>query len=337
MSTLHWSSRSKLPISFCSAKVALVLCCATALALSAIVRTATAQTAATSMPSEPRLQVRPDGALKIGVGDMVQVDVFDTPELSAKVRVNADGSVDIPVAGSTPVAGLTPQQAADVVAKHLKDAQIMTNPRVTVTIGEYSTQQISVLGEVRKPGNYLLLGPHSLYGALSAAGGTNENTAGDIVITHAADPQNPETLAANAPSLSKLQRLTNVKAGDVIFVARAGSVYVLGDVARPGEFAIAGERGITVLQAIALAQGTNSDAALKRAAIIRKTGDGSKIIPIDLTQMTKIADADRQLAAEDIVFVPRNRGRAFLDATLPGLTGSIAGSAIAAMILLGSR
>jgi polysaccharide export outer membrane protein len=265
---------------------------------------------------------------------MVQVNVFDTPELSAKLRVNADGAVELPVAGSTAVTGLTPQQAAEAIAKRLREAQIMTDPRVTVTIVEYATQEISVLGEVKNPGNYLLLGPHSLYNALSAAGGTNEKAGGDIVITHVADPQNPETIRVDSPNYSKLQRLTNVSAGDVIFVSRAGSVYVLGAVFRPGEFAMAGGKRITVLEAIALAQGTNSDAALTRASIIRKTGDGTKIIPVDLKRMTEEADGDQTLYAEDIVVVPRSRGRAFIDATLPGLVGSMAGSAVAAMILL---
>ncbi|WP_433966850.1 SLBB domain-containing protein [Tunturiibacter gelidiferens] len=268
---------------------------------------------------------------------MVQVTVFDTPELSAKLRVNADRTVELPVAGSTVVSGMTPQEAADAIAKHLKDAQIMIDPRVTVTIADYATQQISVLGEVKNPGNYLLLGPHSLYNALSAAGGTTEKAGSDIVIAHLVDPQQPETIHMDSPNYSQLQRLTNVTAGDVIYVSRAGSVYVLGDVGRPGEFSMAAGRRLTVLEAIVLAQGTNSDAALSRAAIIRKTDDGTRIIPVDLKRMAEKAEGDQVLTAEDIVVVPRSRGRAFIDATLPALTASAAGSAIAAMILLVNR
>jgi polysaccharide export outer membrane protein len=266
---------------------------------------------------------------------MVQVTVFDTPELSAKLRVNAGGTVEVPVAGSTTVSGLTPQEAAEEISKHLREAQIMTDPRVTVTITDYATQEISVLGEVKNPGNYLLLGPHSLYNALSAAGGTSEKAGGDIVITHVADPQNPETIPVDSPNYSKLQRQTNVSAGDVIFVSHASSVYVLGDVGRAGEFAMAGGKRLTVLEAIALAQGTNTNAALTRAAIIRKVEDGAKIIPVDLKRMMKTGEGNQMLYAEDIVVVPKDRGRAFVDATLPGLVGSVAGSAVAAMILLG--
>lgn len=330
----NWPNRPRLQTSSRTI-IAMFLMCGTILWLPGDkTRTATAQAVNAGMAAGPVLHSRQEGSLPIGVGDMVQVNVFDTPELSAKLRVNADGAVELPVAGSTAVTGLTPQQAAEAIAKRLKEAQIMTDPRVTVTIVEYATQEISVLGEVKNPGNYLLLGPHSLYNALSAAGGTNEKAGGDIVITHVADPQNPENIRVDSPNYSKLQRLTNVSAGDVIFVSRAGSVYVLGAVFRPGEFAMAGGKRITVLEAIALAQGTNSDAALTRASIIRKTGDGTKIIPVDLKRMTEEADGDQTLYAEDIVVVPRSRGRAFVDATLPGLVGSMAGSAVAAMILL---
>jgi polysaccharide biosynthesis/export protein len=296
--------------------------------------TAFAQIADAASNTTPALQPRPETGLRIGAGDMVQVTVFDTPELSAKLRVNADGTVDLPVAGSTAVSGMTPQDAGDAIAKHLKDGQIMIDPRVTVTVTDYATQEVSVLGEVKTPGNYLLLGPHSLYNALSAAGGTTDKAGREIMITHLADPQKLETIHVDSPNYSQVQRLTNVTAGDVIYVSRAGSVYVLGDVTRPGEFSM-GSKRLTVLQAVALAQGTTVNAALSRAVIIRKTDDGEKIIPIDLKQVAKTAQGDQVLIAEDIVMVPHSRGRAFVDATLPALTASAVGSAFAAMILLG--
>lgn len=295
----------------------------------------TTAAAAQTTKAAPVLHSRQEDALRIGVGDTVQVTVFDTPELSAKLYVNADGTVELPVAGNAPVSGKTPQEAAIEVAKRLKDAKIMIDPRVTVTITNYATQEISVLGEVKNPGNYLLLGPHTLYNALSAAGGTTEKAGGDIVITHLDDPQKPETIAVDSPKYSQVQRLTNVTAGDVIYVSHAGSVYVVGDVGRPGEFSMSGGKRLTVLEAIALAQGTNSDAALSHAAIIRKAEDGTKIIPVDLKRVAQTAEPDQVLVAEDIIVVPRSRGRAFVDATLPALTAGAAASAIAAIILLG--
>lgn len=214
--------------------------------------TAAAQSASRDQDAVPPLRSRVDEPEHIGVGDMVQVSVFDTPELSSKLRVDADGAVEIPVAGNAVIAGLTPQSAAEVIGRRLKEAQVMTDPRVAVTIVDYATQEISVLGEVKNPGNYLLLGPHSLYNAISAAGGTSEKAGGNIVITHVADPNHPETIPVDSPDYSTLQRLTTVRAGDVVFVSRAGSVYVLGEVVRPGQFPMTGGRRLTVLEAIAL-------------------------------------------------------------------------------------
>lgn len=324
-----WPSRS----TSTSANASAILCAVGALLLIVAQNSSFAQ----ATHNDPVLHSRQQTPLHIGPGDMVQISVFDTPELSAKLRVNADGTVELPVAGNMAISGMTPQEAADAVGKRLKDSQIMLDPRVTVTITDFATQQISVLGEVKNPGNYLLLGPHSLYNALSAAGGTTENAGRDIVITHLSDPQNPETLTMNSKNYSQVQHLTNVSAGDVIYVSRGGSVYVLGDVARPGRFLMTGSTGITVLDAIALAQGTNSSAALSKAAIIRKTDDGTKIIPIDLKRMTEKGEGDQNLLAEDIVVVPRSRSKAFLDSTLPALTASAAGSAFGAMILLAAQ
>ena len=307
--------------------------CAAMLLLPALSRTAIAQTPRT----DPVLHSRQQAPLRVGPGDMVQVTVFDTPELSAKLRVNADGTVELPVAGNTQIAGMTPEEAADAIGKRLKDAKIMIDPRVGVTITDYATQEISVLGEVKNPGNYLLLGPHSLYNALSAAGGTTENAGREIVITHAADPEVPETVSMHSNNYSHIQQMTSVSAGDVIYVSRAGSVYVVGDVAHPGRFLMSGGANMTVLEAIALAQGTNSSAALSRVSIVRKTDDGTKIIPVDLKRAMQDGQTDQALLADDIVVVPRSRGKAFLDSTLPALTASAAGSAFGAMILLAAQ
>src|SRR5260370_42364465 len=107
------------------------------------------------------------------------------------------------------------------MGKALIETQNKWDRRVTVGIKEYDNQEISVLGEVKNPGNYLLLGPHSLYNALSAAGGTNAKAGGDIIITHAADPQKPEMIAVDSPSYSEVQSHTNVSGGDGVFVSRA--------------------------------------------------------------------------------------------------------------------
>jgi polysaccharide export outer membrane protein len=272
--------------------------------------------------------------LRIGIGDLVEVRVFDTPELSSKLRVGANGAIELPAAGSIPIAGLTPVGAGAAIEKYLRDAQIMKDPRVTVFVTDYASQSVSVLGEVKNPGNYLLLGSHSLYSALSAAGGTNDKAGAAIVITHQSDPTHPETIKVNSPNYSEVQRLTEIKAGDVVFVSRNDRIYVIGDVLHPGEFPIQSGQQLSVLAAVALAEGTNPTAAVNHVSILRKTETGQTIIPVDLKRVAENRADNQYLEPDDVVIVPRDRGRAFWDATLPGLTGAAVGSAIAALILV---
>ena len=311
----------------------------TALLLALIAIGASSPAQVTAVPGlTPRtLNTQAEDTLHLGVGDLVEVRVFDTPEFSSKLRINTEGALDMAVVGSTPVAGLTPQEAASALEKHLKDAKIMVDPRVTIFVADYATQDISVLGEVKNPGNYLLLGPHSLYSAISAAGGTSPKAGATIVITHQADPTHPQTIHVDSPNYSEVQRLAEVRPGDVVFVSRADSVYVIGDVLRPGEFPIQNGRRMDVVNAVALAEGTNPTAAVSKAFILRKTATGAETIPVDLTRITRNSEPDQILHPDDVVVIPRSRSRAFLDATLPGLTGAVAGSALAALILLSNH
>ena len=131
-----------------------------------------------SMRRAPLLPLRPartDPAsatpLTIDSGDVINVQIFNTPELSANHRVGSDGEITLPGAGAVKVAGFTPLQAGSAIEKLLRDTQIMLDPHVTVTVTEYTTEGITVLGEVRNPGTYPLLGTQSLNSALAAAGG----------------------------------------------------------------------------------------------------------------------------------------------------------------------
>jgi polysaccharide biosynthesis/export protein len=271
--------------------------------------------------------------IRIAAGDLIDVQVFNTPELSAKLRVSQDGLITLPDTGDILVGGLTPLGAGAKIEKSLRDAQVMLDPHVTVLVTEYSTQGVSVLGEVRKPGTYLLLGRHSLYDALSAAGGVTPQLGSSIQITHQSDPTRPETIPVNSPNYSDLQRLTEVKAGDVVVVARAETIYVVGDVAHPGEYFIQNGQKLSVLNAIALAQGVNPTARGSKASIVRKTATGAETIPINLNRIAKVNGENLILRPADVLVVPRSGAKAFLSLALPGVTGAVAGSVAAALIL----
>jgi polysaccharide biosynthesis/export protein len=289
-------------------------------------------TVASSVPAAVPVQMS-QSPIRIEAGDLIDVQVFNTPELSAKLRVSQDGLIRLPGAGGVNVGGLTPLQAGATIEKNLRDSQIMFDPHVTVLVTEYSTQGISVLGEVRKPGTYLLLGQHSLYDALSAAGGVTQQLGSSIQITHQSDPTRPVTVPVSSPNYSELQRLTEVKPGDVIVVARAETIYVVGDVGHPGEFFIENGQKLSVLNAIALAQGVNPTARGAKASIVRKTAAGAETIPVNLNRIAKNNGENLTLRPADVLVVPRSGAKQFLNVVLPGVTGAVAGSVAAALVL----
>ena len=136
--------------------------------------------------------------LQISSGDLLEVGVFDTPELSGKLRVNEAGEIVIPVAGALRVEGMTAEEAAASVEQQLLAAEILKDPHVSIFIVEYATQGVTVTGEVKSPGIYPLLGSHGLVDLLSAAGGVTSSAGRMVSVTHKSDPTIPRWSAWTA-------------------------------------------------------------------------------------------------------------------------------------------
>ena len=290
-----------------------------------------------AVPAEPG-QAPPQAlaagsSLSISPGDLLVVDVFNTPELSGRFRVSQSGMVSLPQGGVVTVSGRTAVEAGQEIERRLRDGGIMLDPHVTVFVQEYASQGVIVLGEVRTPGTYTLLGEHSLYGALAAAGGATGNEGSTITVTHAGDPQHKIIIEVTSPNYSDLQRSTRVNPGDTVFVSRGALVYVYGEVARPGAYSLRAGEPLNVLQALALAQGADHFAAGGKASIIRQTATGVQTIPIDLKLITRNEVPDPVLQASDIVVIPRNGLKAFVFQALPGATGAVLSSVITASIV----
>ena len=243
-------------------------------------------------------------ALQISAGDLLDVNVFDTVELSGRLRVDEHGTIALPLGGDLVVSGLTAEQAGHAIEKKLLDGDILKDPHVSVTVLEYATQGVTVLGEVKNPGVYPLLGAHGLLDLISAAGGATSNAGKAVTVTHRADPNRP--IIVNVESKPGRTEAFNVdiRPGDTIMVSHAGIVYVVGDVGKPGGFLIENNDRLTVLQAIALAQGTNRTASLNHATLIRKTGDTREELPVPLKKILANHAPDELLADGDILFVP---------------------------------
>jgi polysaccharide export outer membrane protein len=258
-------------------------------------------------------QVRPGftsgAASPIGCGDLVQMTVLDTPELSGTFRISNGGAAFLPLVGHVRLASLPVEEAQSLIRKRFVEGGYLRDPEITLYIVEYATQGVSVLGEVKKPGIYPIFGVHHLLDYLALAEGLTPLGGTMASITHR-DPVSPPRrvrLTRNGPLDSESN--PTILPGDTIFVEKAGVVYVVGDVGRPGGFPLNHEERLTLLQALALAEGVNRTAAEKSAKLIRNNKDGRKEVPIDLKKVLAGKAPDPSLQDDDIVFVPSSLGK----------------------------
>ena len=278
----------------------------------------------TPTPSTPRVGQSPltthitAASVELGPGDLLEIDVLDTPEASGHFRVNAAGEITMPLIGAVPVKGLAPERAQTLIAKKLVAGDFIKNPQVTVFVAEYATQMVYVLGEVKMPGAYPLMGSHRLLDFVSAAGGLTPTAADEAKVTHSDDPSHPTTLSLKSADPKDNPEL---HPGDSVSVEQAGLVYVLGDVNRPGGFLMDRHEQITVLKALALAQGTSPTAALGKAKLVRTTTTGRTVTNLDLKKLLKGQMTDPVVEARDVLYIPSGRmvKRSF-DAVLQGAT-----------------
>jgi polysaccharide export outer membrane protein len=274
--------------------------------------------------------VRDQSAIAIGPGDLLDLSVFDVPELVLKVRVDVNGCVSLAFLGDLKLAGMTVGNAQRLIARELVARQLVKDPQVSIFIEEFATQGITVYGEVNAPGIYPLMGPHHLYDVISAAGGLTLKSGRTVTVLHAGQSDHPEVVAlANINATENPLEHANVPIypGDTIVVSKAGMVYVLGEVNKPGAFLMEDNTSISALKATALAGGTTKLASLKGSLILRKSLAGTTQTRIPLDKIYHGKAQDLQLHAEDIVFVPlsniRNYGAMGLQGAIQAAVYSI--------------
>ncbi len=248
----------------------------------------------------------------IGGGDLLEMNVFQTPELSGKLRVSNSGDVLIPLIGLLHVQGLTAEQTQNLIRKKLIEGDFMKNPQVTVFISEYATQGVSVIGEVRKPGIFPSFGGHNLLDYLSLAEGLTPLAGSQITITHATDPAHPQTVKVIAGAAPQPIDNPEIGPGDKIYVERTGVIYVVGDVVRPGGFPMDHNGHLSLMQAVALAQGINGTAAKSSSVLIRTTTQGRQEIPVNLKKVMAAKETDLELMDNDILFIPSSTTKGVL-------------------------
>jgi polysaccharide export outer membrane protein len=241
--------------------------------------------------------------LKLSAGDLLDISVFDTPELSQKVRVDDAGDVTLLMGGNVRVAGLNAADAGRAIATQLRRAQILKHPTVSVTVLEYATQGVTILGEVRNPGSYPLLGEHTILDGIAAAGGLTQYASHNATLTRKGVSFPVSLGSGNSAGANESSEF--LYPGDRVLVGRAGTVYVLGDVGKPGGYMLDSYDSLSVLQGLALAQGLNRTAKLQ-ATLIRNTAAGPRPEPLELKKILANQLPDPALRDGDIVYVPLN-------------------------------
>jgi polysaccharide biosynthesis/export protein len=245
-----------------------------------------------------------DSSIRLGSGDLLEMNVYNVPELTTKTRVNDTGDIDLPLINAVHVEGLTINEAEKAIEQRLDHGGFVRNPHVQLFISEYISDGASVMGEVGRSGVYPVLGNQRLFNLLSAAGGLNERAGKSITITHKTDPDKPVVVTISRNLEDHPESNVPVYPGDTVMVRRADVIYVVGDVARPSGFLMDNGGKLSVLQAIALAGGTTATAKTSAARIIRKSPEGVTEIPVSLKKLLQAKASDVPLQADDILFVP---------------------------------
>lgn len=244
--------------------------------------------------------------LLIGPGDTLDVEVLDTPELEQRPRVTDAGEIPLVGVGDVSVAGLTPAEAAAKIRQRLIGMNYMNHPEVSVTVVEYATQTVSVLGQVKTPGAYSISTPRSILSVVALAGGLTDSADYHITIQRRDPSQQPVSYTLSNDPRDAIAQEVQVNPGDTVLVPKAGIAYVLGDVTRPGGFVMQNNHSqLTALQAVALAGGTPPSAVPSHARLIRRTPEGGyQEIALNFSAMQKGKKADVLLEPDDVLYIP---------------------------------
>jgi polysaccharide export outer membrane protein len=238
----------------------------------------------------------------VGPQDVLMITSYDQADLTGKFAVEADGTFTYPMIGRVKAGSLTLRQVEAHVKERLKELEFFRNPQITVAVEQYRSQKIFVVGEVRTPGPYPLSGDMSLVEAIARAGSTLPTASGEAIIVHPTTPGvSGPTLPAQDPDahvvrvdLRELQKgvlsaNAVLRDGDTIFVPRAESLYVFGQVKNPGAYAVQ-QMNTSVLQALALAGGVTDRGSTSRIQIVRIVNGEKKEVKVKLTDIVQPGD-----------------------------------------------
>lgn len=250
-------------------------------------------------------EVLPGGPIELHPGDAINVSVYGVPDYKIATRIAGDGNVDLPLIGSTHVAGLTVEQAQKLIAQKLIDGQMILYPDVLISVADSTVDIIGVMGEVNAPKAIPAFAPMSLFDALSAAGGLKADASHSIsILRHGVNE--PLLVVLNSNPANAVSQNIPLYPGDRVIVPRTGVVYVVGAVLHSGAYPITPDTPLTLSQSVVLAGNMGFQAAPTETSIIRTTGAKRREIRVNLSRVIAGKEADPILQNDDIVMIPTN-------------------------------
>jgi len=266
--------------------------------------------------------------LRLGPGDLLEMKVYGAPDLSGTLRVSGSGEITVPLIGAVKVASLTAEAAQKDIEQRLISGGFVRDPHVNILVKEFATQGISILGEVTRPGIYPMLGSRRLLDVIAAAGGTTNRAGNKVFVTHRDQPSALKIIGLSRNPEETTRQNVVLQPGDTVMVSRAGIVYVAGDVKTPGGYVMNNDENLTVLQALALAQGVNPTASTKNVRIIRRNAGQLQEIPVELNKILAAKAPDLRLEDEDVLFVPNSASKSAARRSLESIVQVATGLAI---------
>jgi polysaccharide export outer membrane protein len=247
-------------------------------------------------------------AQKLGIDDLVAVSVYDAPELTRTVRVESDGAIHLPLLSEgVAAAGLLPRELETGLREALKTGEILVDPVVKVTVVEYHSRPIAVMGAVRKPLTFQAEGAVTLLDALARAEGLTNDAGSEVLLTRGREVEHisVKRLLNDADPSANIA----LTGGEEVRVPEAGKIFVMGNVKKPGAFPIRDSGDNTVLKLVALSEGLLPYAE-KIAYVVRRPPDGpAQEIPVELDKILHRKIPDVPLEIGDILYVPDNKSR----------------------------
>lgn len=284
------------------------------------------------------------GPYRVGPGDVLDIVVFEVEELSRPAVVTPEGTISVPLIGELPVQDQTTLEI-EAGLKQRYGTRYLRDPQISVSVKDFRSQPVSVVGAVKEPGVYQLQGERRLLEVLAMAGGFTEET-GETIAINRGGAASEETAVARMDLLGSavgrhdfstgsdelvvsVRELLTSKAGgeanpvvephDVIRVSKAGVVYVMGAVEKPGGFVIKDQERMTVLRAISLASGFGEYSSPQKSRVIRQSAGNKQEILIRIKDVIEGKEPDLDLEANDILYIPDSRAKSVLSRSVEAM------------------